>query len=140
MGPTVACAAREGNEVRRAAALVVGTVAGVPATPALADQLTELGFTRRGRDRLGAVVWVLSFNRHLEFQLHEDADAVVVTWRFDLGEFLLRRGWQIGAAETSFQELYPQADSRVPATAAAVEAELRRVLGQLRIDLGDPSL
>ena len=112
----------------------------MPTTSDLAAQLTELGFAPRMQDRLGGQVWVLPFNSHLEFTLHEDGDGVVVTWRFDLGEFLLRRGWQIGAAETSFQELYPQRDTRVAAPADAVAAELRRVLAQLRIDLGDPDL
>lgn len=102
--------------------------------------LRELGFEPQGRDRYGGVVWVASVNSYLQFQLHEDGDGVVVTWRFDLGEFLLQRGWQIGAGETSFQELYPQADVRVAARVDAVEGELRRVLSTLRLDLGDPSL
>lgn len=104
------------------------------------DQLGELGFADRGHDRFGARVWKLTFNTHLEFTLHQDDQAVTVTWRFDLGEFLLRKGWQIGAAETSFQELYPQRDARVAASVDAVEAEVRRVLAGLRLDLGDPSL
>jgi hypothetical protein len=108
--------------------------------PAFATELTELGFVERGRDRHGGQVWVMAFNSHLEFTLHEDGDGIVVTWRFDLGEFLLRQGWQVGAAETSFQELYPQTDARVAANLEAVEAELRRVLLRLRLDLGDPSL
>jgi len=102
--------------------------------------LRELGFEPQGRDRYGGVVWVASVNTHLQFQLHEDGDGVVVTWRFDLGEFLLLRGWQIGAGETSFQELYPQSDVRVAARIDAVEAELRRVLSTLHLDLGDPTL
>lgn len=65
---------------------------------------------------------------------------MVVSWAFELGEFLLTRGMQIGAGETSFQELYPQHDVRLPRDADAVRAEISRVLAELRFDLGDPSL
>ena len=44
-------------------------------------------------------------------------DAVLLTWRFGLGEFMLDRGWQIGGAESASQELYPQRDVRLPADA-----------------------
>lgn len=85
-------------------------------------------------------MWVLEFNRFLTFTIHDYRDAVVLTWAFDLGEFMLERGWQIGAADTSFQELYPQRDVRLALDIAAVEAEITRVLSTLRLDLGDPSL
>lgn len=106
---------------------------------ALAVGLQELGFREVSRSR-GAPTWLAGVNQFLQFQLQEEPDSVVVTWRFDLGEFMLSRGWQIGGAETSFQELYPQRDVRVPATVEAVEAEIRRTLLTLRLDLGDPSL
>ena len=109
-----------------------------PSSP-LAAGLEELGFREITRSR-GTPVWRAGVNRFLQFQLREERDSVVVTWRFDLGEFMLSRGWQIGGAETSFQELYPQRDVRVPATTDAVEAEIRRTLATLRLDLADPSL
>ena len=105
----------------------------------LASGLEELGFREVSRSR-GTPIWLVGVNRFLQFQLQEEHDSIVLTWRFDLGEFMLSRGWQIGGAETSFQELYPQRDVRVPATIEAVEAEIRRTLGLLRLDLGDPSL
>lgn len=104
------------------------------------DELEELGFRAQGHSRRGGVMWTLSFNRFLSFTLHDYRDALVLTWSFDLGEFMLERGWQIGAADTSFQELYPQRDVRLPVRIDAVEAEIRRVLGSLRLDLADPSL
>ncbi|MFT5564755.1 MAG: hypothetical protein ACI970_001490 [Myxococcota bacterium] len=101
--------------------------------------LEALGFRVMTRSR-GVVSWVAGVNRYLEFTLRDEGESLVVTWRCDLGEFMLARGWQIGGAETTFQELYPQRDVRIPATIEAVEAEIRRTLGQLQIDLGDPAL
>lgn len=108
------------------------------ASPLAAD-LVALGFRAVARSH-GHPTWLAGVNRFLQFQLQEEADAVVVTWRFDLGEFMLARGWQIGGAEASSQELYPQRDVRVPATVEAVAAEIRRTLANLRLDLGDPEL
>ena len=104
------------------------------------DDLEELGFRTQGSSRRGGTMWVLPFNRFLTFTLHDYRDALVFTWSFDLGEFLLERGWQIGAAETSFQELYPQRDVRLAVDVGAVEAEITRTLRSLRLDLGDPAL
>jgi hypothetical protein len=52
----------------------------------------------------------------------------------------VERGWQVGVTDTSTAELYPRADVRLPSDITAVEAEIRRVLGMLRLDLGDPDL
>ena len=110
----------------------------VPAS-ALAADLEALGFRQVSRTRTEPT-WVASVNRFLQFQLQEEAESVVVTWRFELGEFMLSRGWQIGGAESASQELYPQRDVRVPATVEAVEGEIRRTLATLRLDLADPEL
>lgn len=104
------------------------------------DQLEELGFVFQGRTRRGGAMWALRFNRYLEFTVHDYQDSLVVTWACALGEFLHDRGMQIGAGETDSQELYPQADARVPVDLRAVEDEIRRVLARLRFDLADPSL
>lgn len=109
-----------------------------PPSP-LAAGLEQLGFREVSRSH-GRPTWLAGVNQFLQFQLTEEPDGVVVTWRFELGEFMLARGWQIGGAETTFQELYPQRDVRVPARVEAVEAEIRRTLATLRLDLGDPSL
>ena len=109
-----------------------------PRSPFEAD-LEALGFREVSRGH-GGTTWLAGVNQFLQFQLQEDAGAVIVTWRFDLGEFMLSRGWQIGGAEASSQELYPQRDVRVEAPVEAVEAEIRRTLSTLRLDLGDPAL
>lgn len=106
-----------------------------------AEDLAGLGFVVDGSGRRSGRTWSLDFNRHLTFMVHQfDADEVVLTWSFDLGEYFLERDMQIGAAETSFQELYPRHDVRVPADADAVRGEITRTLARLRLDLGDPNL
>lgn len=107
----------------------------------LPRDLLEIGFLPTAETRRGGQQWVREHNRFLTFTLHRyGEDELVLTWTFELGDFCLERGMQIGAAETSFQELYPVSDVRVPAEVDAVRAEVHRVLGRLRFDLGDPSL
>jgi hypothetical protein len=104
----------------------------------LEAQLAELGFRLQGESRRGGRMWALPFNRFLTFVLHDYGDVVVMTWSVALGEYLVERGWRIGVTDTSTAELYPQVDVRVPRDIEAVEAEVRRVLGLLRLDLGAP--
>jgi hypothetical protein len=104
------------------------------------DELEALGFTLQGSSRRGGRMWVLPFNRFLLFTLHDYHDTVVLTWSFLLGEYVLERGWQVGASETSSAELYPQRDVRLPLDVDAVAAEVTRVLTTLRLDLGEPAL
>ena len=108
-------------------------------TTNLQQELTELGFRQVGTSR-GRPQWAANVNSYLQFTLYLEDDRVLVTWRFGLGEYMLARDWQIGGAESASQELYPQRDVRLPADADAVAAEIRRTLGQLQLDLGDPSL
>jgi hypothetical protein len=104
------------------------------------DELEALGFTVQGSSRRGGRMWALPFNRYLLFTLHDYHDTIVLTWSFLLGEYVLERGWQVGASETSSAELYPQHDVRLPLDVEAVGAEITRVLTSLRLDLGDPTL
>jgi hypothetical protein len=104
------------------------------------DGLEQLGFELSGSSRRGGRMWRLEFNRYLTIVLHDYHDAVVLTWSVALGDLAAERGWVLGTGETSFHELYPQHDVKLPISITAVEAELRRVLGTLRIDLADPAL
>jgi hypothetical protein len=115
-------------------------VASGDGAPTFDDELEHLGFRVSGSSRRGGRMWMLAFNRFLTFTLHDYDDAIVLTWSFALGDYCLERGWQIGASETSIQELYPQNDVRLPLDAEAVRGEVTRVLSTLRLDLGDPSL
>lgn len=110
-----------------------------PAAGTFDDQLEALGFRVQGGSRRGGRMWSLPFNRYLTFTLHDYHDAVVLTWSFALGEYLLSRGWQSSTTDAS-AELYPQRDVRLPLDIEAVGGEITRVLASLRLDLGDPAL
>lgn len=85
-------------------------------------------------------MWQLAFNRYLDFTLHDYHEHVVLTWSLNLGEYVQTRGMQIGAGETSFQELYPMRDVKLPIDVDSIRAEITRTLGQLRFDFADPGL
>lgn len=104
------------------------------------DELEALGFRVQGSSRRGGRMWTLAFNRALTFTLHDYDDSVVLTWSIALGEQLEERGWQSSVTDTSVMEIYPRHDVRLPLRIEAIEAEIRRVLVSLRLDLGDPGL
>ncbi|MPZ72816.1 MAG: hypothetical protein GEU74_06215 [Nitriliruptorales bacterium] len=103
--------------------------------------LVSLGFTAHQRDRRGVVQYARRPNRYLTEWVHDDGDEALFTWEFDLGEFCSNVGWQIGAAEHSFQILYPQFDVRIARDIEAVAVELQRLEQRLgALDLADPAL
>lgn len=117
---------------------------GVPPAPStgdpVVDDLLALGFRPGGVSRRGGRFWALPFNRHLRFLVHEYDDRLLLTWSFALGEHLAERGWQVSISDESAVELYPSNDVVVARDAAAVRAEVTRVLATLRLDLGAPDL
>lgn len=104
------------------------------------DGLEALGFVLGGSSRRGGRMWSLRLNRHVTFVLHDYHDHVVLTWSAGLGDLLAERGWVLGTGELSFHDVYPAHDVKLPAAIDAVEAELRRVMGTMQIDLADPTL
>lgn len=103
--------------------------------------LQSLGFTLRQRDRRGVLQYARQPNRFLTEWVHDYGGEALFTWEFDLGEFCGEVGWQIGAAETSFQILYPQFDVRIARDLEAVAIELGRLEHRLNgLDLADPAL
>jgi hypothetical protein len=103
------------------------------------QQLADLGFGLAGRDRRGVMQYARRPTRYLTQWVHDDGSHALFTWEFELGEFFATQGWQIGAAETSMQILYPQHDARVARDGAAVASELERLEMRLsRLDLLDP--
>ncbi|WP_370328193.1 hypothetical protein [Euzebya sp.] len=108
---------------------------------ALHAELEALGFGAVQVDRKGTVQYARRPNRFLTEWVHDDGRELLFTWEFDLGEFCETVGWQIGAAETSFQILYPQYDVRIARDLEAVAIEVQRLEDQMRsLDLSDPSL
>lgn len=108
---------------------------------AFGEELSSLGFAPAQRDRRGTVQYARQPNRFLTEWVHDDGRRALFTWEFDLGEYVASAGWQIGAAETSFQILYPQYDVQIPRSLDAVATELQRLEQRLsHIDLADPSL
>jgi hypothetical protein len=104
------------------------------------DQLEALGFRVQGGSRRGGRMWILPFNRYLTFTVHDYHDAIVLTWSFAFGDFLVDRGWQSSTTDASVAEIYPQRDVRLPLDIDALGGEITRVLTTLRLDLGDPTL
>lgn len=105
------------------------------------EGLAALGFVLVQRDRRGTLQLARMPNRHLTEWIHDDGGEALFTWEFDLGEFVALMEWQIGAAETSFQILYPQFDVKLERDVDAVAAEITRLETQLSsLDLTDPGL
>lgn len=111
------------------------------ADDSFAHDLAALGFGVAGRDRRGVVQYARRPNHYLTQWVHDDGTRALFTWEFELGEYVAAVGWQIGAAETSMQILYPQHDVRIPRDGAAVASELDRLEARLgRLDLLNPVL
>jgi len=122
-------------------AALTATLRHVTEDEAFHSALTGFGFTAVQRDRRGVVQYARRPNRYLTEWLHDDGEEALFTWEFDLGEFCEAVGWQIGAAETSFQILYPQFDVRIPRELESVAIEIQRLEQRLgRLDLADPAL
>jgi len=106
------------------------------------EGLGSIGFEVVQADRRrGALQYARRPNGYLTEWVHDDGTELLFTWEFDLGEFCEAVGWQIGAAETSFQILYPQFDVRIAREIEAVAVEVQRLEQRLgRLDLADPAL
>lgn len=106
-----------------------------------AKELGSLGFVAVQTDRRGILQYARRPNRYLTEWVHDYRDEALFTWEFDLGEYCSAVGWQIGAAEHSFQILYPQFDVEIARDIEAVASELQRLEAQLNgLDLADPAL
>lgn len=106
-----------------------------------AEVLATIGFVLVQEDRRGVLQYARKPNRFLTQWVHDDGESALFTWEFELGEWCESIGWQIGAAETSFQILYPQYDVRIARDVDAVAAEVHRVEeGLSGLDLADPAL
>src|SRR5688572_8555156 len=95
---------------------------------AFASDLEALGFRRVGQNRRGEFTYEKNAGRYLTYELHWDPDAneVLFTWEFAIGEFFDARAMQIGSNEAVNLFLFPQHDARGRADVAFVAGELDR--------------
>lgn len=102
--------------------------------------LQGLGFRLEQEDRRGVRQYARRANRFLTEWIHDDGQAALFTWEFDLGEFCADRSWQLGGADTSLQILYPSHDTVLAREAEGLRREIRRVEDQLNgLNLADPA-
>jgi hypothetical protein len=107
----------------------------------LLQGLAALGFRFVQRDRQGVLQYARTPNGYLTEWVHDDGDELLFTWEYDLGEFAALMDWQIGAAETASQILYPRFDARLARDPEAVAIEIQRLEQRLgSLDLADPAL
>ena len=102
------------------------------------DELESLGFRLAGSSRRGGRRWDLRFNHLLTLMLHDYDDHVVLTWHCDLGRALVERDLRTSPSDVAELELFPAHDVRLPLETDAITREIARVLGLLRLDLGEP--
>lgn len=100
--------------------------------------LADLGFRFVQEGRGGILQYSRRVTPYLTCWVHHDrGDAqVLMTWEHALGEYLDQLGLQVGSNEPLNQFLFPQRDTRGPADASFVVAEMDRIETVLRsIDL-----
>jgi hypothetical protein len=95
---------------------------------AFASDLEALGFRAVGQNRRGELTYAKTANRYLVYNVHWDPEAedVLFTWEFAVGEFFDAHGLQIGSNEALNLFLFPQHDAKGPPEIAFVAAELDR--------------
>ncbi|QBI18162.1 hypothetical protein ER308_00285 [Egibacter rhizosphaerae] len=105
------------------------------------EGLDALGFAFVQEDRHGTRQFARTPNRYLTEWVHDDGREALFTWEFSLGEWARSQEWQIGAADTSSQLLFPSHDARLERDIEAVAAEIQRLESHLaHLDLSDPAL
>ena len=86
----------------------------------------------------GAQLYVASPNRYLTYTVHAYPDgSAIFSWEFALGEYLLRKGIQVGSDETLNQFAFPREELRGPQDGAWLTSAIERteaLLADLRLD------
>jgi hypothetical protein len=109
-----------------------------------AESLARLGFTRSDERTFTGGIAALHTARPNEFMTYsvysyEDGTALF-SWEFALGEYLARRGIQVGSDEALNQFIYPREDVRGRQDAAWLVGAIERteaMLGAVRLDRVD---
>lgn len=106
-----------------------------------AEALARLGFTRSDERRVGGGIASLHTARPNEFMTYSvysyDDGTAMFSWEFALGDYLARRGIQVGSDEALNQFIYPREDVRGPQDGAWLVAAIEgteAMLGAIRLD------
>jgi hypothetical protein len=110
---------------------------------AFIEDLESIGFAYQSAGRQGVTHYALRGNRYLTYYCHvaDDDTGAVFSWEFALGEYCLTRGLRVGANEVLNSFLYADVDVSVPASLAAVVAQIDQtesLLNSLRF--ADPAI
>jgi hypothetical protein len=110
----------------------------------LQEALNRLGFSladERSFGREGEALYVATPNAFMTYTVHAyDDGTALFTWEFALGEYLARRGIQVGSDETLNQFMYPREDLRGRQDGAWLIGAVERteaMLAALRFDRVD---
>jgi hypothetical protein len=92
------------------------------------EDLRALGF-RAVEQRRGVLQYALRSTPYLTYWVHWEPDdhSVLFTWELALGEYLAKRGLQLGSNEELNTFLFPQHDARGPDETTFVVGEMERV-------------
>ncbi|MHB8511183.1 MAG: hypothetical protein ACYDCC_03285 [Actinomycetota bacterium] len=91
----------------------------------LISDLESLGFRRIGARR--SEEWVKQATQYLTYSLHPiDEHEILFTWELAIGELMRDRGFMVGTNDPLQVFLYPQSDSKGPATIEFVTSEIKR--------------
>jgi hypothetical protein len=107
------------------------------------EALSGLGFQpSQERPSRGVRAYVAQPNSYLTYWVHvyEDGSALF-TWEYDVTDFLLERGIQLGSSETLNLYMFPREDERGPQDPAWLAAAIDRAEARLRsINFADPDV
>ncbi|HEX2069037.1 MAG TPA: hypothetical protein VHH54_02400 [Actinomycetota bacterium] len=105
------------------------------------EALSGLGFQpSQERPSRGVRAYVAQPNSYLTYWVHAyDDGSALFTWEFDVTDFLVERGIQLGSSETLNLYMFPREDERGPQDPAWLASAIDRAEARLRsINFADP--
>jgi hypothetical protein len=105
------------------------------------EALSGLGFQpSQERPSRGVRAYVAQPNSYLTYWVHAyDDGSALFTWEFDVTDFLLERGIQLGSSETLNLYMFPREDERGQQDPAWLASAIDRAEARLRsINFADP--
>lgn len=98
------------------------------------EALKRYGFRLREDRKLAGEsrLYVATPNPFMTYMVHAYGDGTAIfSWEFALGEYLLKKGIQVGSDETLNQFAYPRTDARGQQEAAWLAAAIEQAEAQL---------